>query len=56
MINKLGTTIIIVEQNSRRSLAIRDRVYVLVDGQVRYQGSGVEILNSPVVRRLYLGG
>lgn len=55
LINKLKTTIMIVEQNAKRSLAISDRAYVLVDGLIKYQGSGNEVLNSSEVRKLYLG-
>jgi branched-chain amino acid transport system ATP-binding protein len=56
LIHASGTTVFVVEQNARRALAIADRAYVLELGQVRYQGSGQELLNNKDVQRAYLGG
>ena len=55
-INAQGTTIVMVEQNVKRALAISQRAIVLELGQVRLEGNGHEILTSPDVRHLYLGG
>jgi len=55
-INEHGTAILLVEQNARRALALADRGYVLEMGRNRFQGSGDELLLSPEVGRLYLGG
>lgn len=51
-----GATILIVEQNARRALAMADRGYVLDLGQARFEGAGGELLNDPAVAELYLGG
>jgi ABC-type branched-subunit amino acid transport system ATPase component len=51
-----GITLLLVEQNAARSLAISDRGYVLELGRNRFEGSGAELLADERVRRLYLGG
>jgi len=55
-IHKDGTTILLVEQNALRELAIADRAYVIETGQILLTGSGDELLHNPAVRRAYLGG
>ena len=55
-INKAGVTIVMVEQNARRALAMSDRGYVLDLGQNRFEGPGKELLDDPKVAELYLGG
>jgi neutral amino acid transport system ATP-binding protein len=55
-VNKDGVTIVMVEQNARRALAMSDRGYVLDLGQNRFEGSGQELLDDPKVAELYLGG
>jgi ABC-type branched-subunit amino acid transport system ATPase component len=55
-IHQEGTTILLVEQNALRALAIADRAYVLETGQVQLTGTGDELLHNPAVRRAYLGG
>lgn len=55
-VNKAGVTIVMVEQNARRALAMSDRGYVLDLGQNRFQGKGSELLDDPKVAELYLGG
>ncbi len=54
-INQTGTTIILVEQNARKALAIADRAYVMESGKVRFSGKGLEILHDPKIAELYLG-
>jgi branched-chain amino acid transport system ATP-binding protein len=51
-----GTTILLVEQNALRALAIADRAYVIETGQILLAGTGDELLHNPAVRRAYLGG
>jgi ABC-type branched-subunit amino acid transport system ATPase component len=51
-----GYTLMLVEQNAARALAIADRGYVLELGRNRFQGGGRELLQDPEVKRLYLGG
>lgn len=55
-INKQGTTILLVEQNAKRALAMSNRGYVLEMGRNRYEGKGEALLLDPEVGRLYLGG
>jgi len=51
-----GFSIIMVEQNARRALALSDRAYVLEQGQNRFTGNGLDLLHDPKVAQLYLGG
>jgi neutral amino acid transport system ATP-binding protein len=55
-INKGGVTIVMVEQNARRALAMSHRGYVLDVGKNRYEGTGRDLLDDPNVAQLYLGG
>jgi neutral amino acid transport system ATP-binding protein len=54
-IRKSGVTILIVEQNARRALALSDRGYVLELGRNRFEGPGPELLKNETVIELYLG-
>ena len=51
-----GYTLMLVEQNATRALAIADRAYVLELGRNRFEGPGRDLLVDPEVKRLYLGG
>ena len=55
-INKDGTTILLVEQNAGKSLAISDRAYVLETGDIVLSGTGAELAASDQVKKAYLGG
>ena len=55
-INKDGTTILLVEQNAGKSLAISDRAYVLENGEIVLSGTGAELAASEMVKKAYLGG
>ena len=55
-INSEGTTILLVEQNAGKSLAISDRAYVLENGKIVLSGTGAELAASESVREAYLGG
>ncbi len=55
-INEAGISIVIVEQNARRSLAMSDRGYVLDMGRNRFDGPGPDLLRDRTVADLYLGG
>ncbi len=55
-INKDGTTILLVEQNAGKSLAISDRAYVLENGKIVLTGTGKELSESEMVKKAYLGG
>ena len=54
-INQAGTSIILVEQNARKALAIADRGYVMHLGKDEFTGKGTDLLNDPEVAELYLG-
>ena len=51
-----GRTIFLVEQNANQALALAHRGYVLVNGVVRMEGTGAELLENPDIRQAYLGG
>ena len=51
----LGVTIVLVEQNASRALAIADRGYVMESGLLTMEGSGQDLLADPRVRAAYLG-
>lgn len=55
-INRDGTTILLVEQNAGKSLAISDRAYVLENGRIVLSGTGAELAASEMVQKAYLGG
>jgi len=55
-INKDGTTVLLVEQNAGKSLAISDRAYVMETGKIVLSGTGAELAASEMVRKAYLGG
>jgi branched-chain amino acid transport system ATP-binding protein len=54
-INRAGTTILLVEQNTRQALTLARRGYVLENGRVALVGRGSELLDDEHVRRAYLG-
>jgi ABC-type branched-subunit amino acid transport system ATPase component len=54
-LKRTGYTLMVVEQNAARALAVADRGYVLELGQNRFEGSGRALLADPEVKRLYLG-
>ena len=55
-INDKGTTILLVEQNAKRALAIADRAYVLETGTITLEGTGEERASDERVQKAYLGG
>jgi len=54
-INNTGVSILLVEQNVRRALAIAHRAFVIQTGRVVLEGRGKELLESELVKRAYLG-
>jgi branched-chain amino acid transport system ATP-binding protein len=54
-VNRRGTTILLVEQNVRRALALCQRGYVVENGAITLAGSREELLRSDHVRQAYLG-
>ncbi len=50
-----GVTILLVEQNASRALAIADRAYVMDSGLITMTGDAKTMLHDPKVRAAYLG-
>jgi branched-chain amino acid transport system ATP-binding protein len=50
-----GVTVLLVEQNASRALAIADRGYVMESGIITMSGDAKEMLSDPKVRAAYLG-
>jgi branched-chain amino acid transport system ATP-binding protein len=50
-----GVTVLLVEQNASRALAIADRAYVMESGLVTMSGDAKVMLSDPKVRAAYLG-
>lgn len=50
-----GTSILLVEQNARKALALADYAYVLERGTIALQGRGAELLGRPEIVAAYLG-
>ena len=55
-LHKTGATILLVEQNAQMALSIANRGYVMETGKIVTTGTGKELLESPAVRKAYLGG
>ncbi|MBI5780295.1 MAG: ABC transporter ATP-binding protein [Rhodocyclales bacterium] len=54
-IHRQGVTILLVEQNASRALALANRGYVMESGEVTMTGPAQQLLNDPKVRAAYLG-
>ena len=54
-IKEAGITVILVEQNAKKSLSIADYAYVIENGRVVMSGTGKEMLENPEVAAAYLG-
>ncbi len=54
-VNAKGVSILLVEQNVHRSLAISSRGYVLENGGVSLEGPSASLLKNEEVKRCYLG-
>jgi branched-chain amino acid transport system ATP-binding protein len=54
-INEAGVSLLLVEQNANMALQVSHHAYVLETGAIVMQGSGRELLESPEVRKAYLG-
>jgi len=54
-INKDGTTILLVEQNAYKALAIASQAYILETGQILKSGAAAELMNDDAVKAAYLG-
>ena len=54
-IRKDGTTVLLVEQNAKKALAISDRAYVLETGRITLSGKASDLINDEQVKKAYLG-
>ena len=54
--HKMGTTILLVEQNAEMALSIADRAYVLESGRIVLTGTGAQLKASDEIKKAYLGG
>ncbi len=54
-ISASGTTVLLVEQNAKKALAIADRAYVLETGKIVLSGDAKELMNDDSVKKAYLG-
>ncbi|MBQ6196110.1 MAG: ABC transporter ATP-binding protein [Lachnospiraceae bacterium] len=55
-LNAAGTTILLVEQNAQAALSVAHRGYVMETGRIVMSGASQELLESPAVKKAYLGG
>jgi branched-chain amino acid transport system ATP-binding protein len=51
-----GRTILLVEQNAQRALALADRAYILEHGQISFSGKADDLRRDDRIRESYLGG
>ena len=54
-ISKSGTTVLLVEQNAKKTLEIADRAYVLETGNIVLTGDAKDLINDSKVKAAYLG-
>ena len=50
-----GTTVLLVDQNAKKALAIADRAYVLETGKISLDGNAKDLLNDDSIKKAYLG-
>ena len=50
-----GTTVLLVEQNAKKALAIADRAYVLETGKIVLDAAADVLMNDPSIKKAYLG-
>jgi branched-chain amino acid transport system ATP-binding protein len=53
-LNRSGTTVLLVEQNARKTLAIAQHGFLLQKGEIVGQGTAQELAASELVRHAYL--
>ena len=56
VISKMGTSILVVEQNAKQALEISNLGFVLQNGKNKYSDTGKALLQNPEVRVSFLGG
>ena len=51
-----GRTLLVVEENASRLVDVADRIYLLDDGHIVWNGEGDDLMNNDVLMTTYLGG
>lgn len=54
-VSKMGTTVLLVEQNAKKALSIADRAYVLETGKIVLEGRASGLLDNEDIKKAYLG-
>ena len=54
-VHDAGVTVLLIEQNVFKTLAVADRAYVLENGRIVLEGKGKDLLNDEHVKEAYLG-
>ena len=54
-INREGITVMLIEQNANKALAISDHAYIMQTGEVVKYGTGAELLADENLSAMYLG-
>ena len=54
-VSESGTTVLLVEQNAKKALAIADRAYVLETGKIVLEGNATDLLEDDSIKKAYLG-
>ena len=54
-VSESGTTVLLVEQNAKKALAIADRAYVLETGNIVLEGKAKDLLEDDSIKKAYLG-
>lgn len=54
-INRLGTTILLVEQNAYMAMEVSIRTYVIRNGRIGLEGLSKDLINDDSIRMNYLG-
>ena len=50
-----GIGILLTDHNPRATLSVTDRAYIVHEGEIRVQGTSVEVSNDPIAKKYYLG-
>lgn len=54
-VNEAGTTVLLVEQNAKKALAVANRAYVLETGKIVASGDAKDLMNDDSIKKAYLG-
>jgi branched-chain amino acid transport system ATP-binding protein len=55
LVNQQGVSVLLVEQNLHKALAIAHHGYVIQTGRIVIEGSGADLLDNEDVKKAYLG-